>query len=206
MTPILEVEQLHFGYPQRPLFQGLSLQAPPGVTLVRGGDGCGKTSLLRLLAGQLPSLQGCIRLNGVALATDRSAYLQQVFWQNPSSADFDAITAQQYWASQRDAYPMWSDAVLAQLTLGLSLQPHMDKPLYMLSTGSKRKVWIAAALASGAALTLLDDPLAALDKASIGFVLAHLRAAALAAQRIYVVAHYQPLEDVPLAATVDLSA
>jgi len=40
--------------------------------------------------------------------------------------------------------------------------------MYMLSTGSKRKVWLAAALASGRPLALLDEPEGALDARSIG--------------------------------------
>jgi ABC-type nitrate/sulfonate/bicarbonate transport system ATPase subunit len=40
----------------------------------------------------------------------------------------------------------------------------------MLSTGSKRKVWLSAAFASGAALTLIDQPFAALDAPSIRFL------------------------------------
>jgi hypothetical protein len=46
----------------------------------------------------------------------------------------------------------------------------MDKKLFMLSTGSKRKVWLAAGFASGADLLLLDEPFAALDAPSIAFV------------------------------------
>jgi ABC-type multidrug transport system ATPase subunit len=48
----------------------------------------------------------------------------------------------------------------------LSLTPHLDKPMYMLSTGSRRKVWLAAALCAHAPVTLLETPLAALDAPS----------------------------------------
>jgi len=47
----------------------------------------------------------------------------------------------------------------------------------MLSTGSKRKVWQAAAFASGAALNLIDDPFAGLDQGSINFVTQQLNQA-----------------------------
>jgi ABC-type multidrug transport system ATPase subunit len=145
-----------------------------------------------------------LRLNEVLLKTHRAGYQQQVFWVEPRTSDFDAITATDYFASLRSAYPLWDHATLAELVDGLSLAPHIDKPMYMLSTGSKRKVWLAAAFASGAALTLLDDPLAALDKPSIHCVMRALGQVANAAQRAFVVAHYEPLGDVPLAATLDL--
>jgi ABC-type multidrug transport system ATPase subunit len=204
VTLILHIDQLHFGHPECPLFQGLSLQVPAGVTLLRAGDGRGKTTLLRLLAGDLAADAGDLRLNGVLLKTHRAGYQQQVFWVEPRTSDFDAITATDYFASLHSIYPQWNHAALAALVDGLSLAPHVDKPMYMLSTGSKRKVWLAAAFASGAALTLLDDPLAALDKPSINCVMRALAQAAQAAQRAFVVAHYEPLGDVPLAATLDL--
>jgi energy-coupling factor transporter ATP-binding protein EcfA2 len=59
-------------------------------------------------------------------------------------------------------------------------------------------------LASGAALMLLDEPFAALDKASIGFVLDLLEEAAASSTRAWVLADYQPPPGVPLAAVIDL--
>jgi ABC-type cobalamin/Fe3+-siderophores transport system ATPase subunit len=67
---------------------------------------------------------------------------------------------------QASRYAGFDQTVLLQLIDGLALEPHLFKQIQMLSSGTRRKVWIAAAFASGAALTLLDDPLAALDKSS----------------------------------------
>ena len=61
-SPHLHVDQLHFGYPGRPLWAGWSHQWAPGLGLVRGGDGSGKTSLLQLLAGQRCAASGRIAL------------------------------------------------------------------------------------------------------------------------------------------------
>ncbi len=44
------------------------------------------------------------------------------------------------------------------------------KPFHALSTGTRRKVCMAAALASGAPLTLIDDPIAGLDKPSVTYL------------------------------------
>jgi energy-coupling factor transporter ATP-binding protein EcfA2 len=94
--------------------------------------------------------------------------------------------------------------VLATCVDGLALAPELNKQLFMLSTGSKRKVWLAAAFASGAALTLLDMPFAALDKASIRFVLALLEDAAADPARAFVVADYAAPAGVSLAGVIDL--
>jgi energy-coupling factor transporter ATP-binding protein EcfA2 len=96
---------------------------------------------------------------------------------------------------------------MAEVTDGLSLAEHLAKPLYMLSTGSKRKVWLAAAFAAGATLTLLDDPFAALDKPSIRFVqqrLALWAAPDQASARACVLALYELPADVALAQVITL--
>ena len=77
--------------------------------------------------------------------------------------------------------------------------------MYQLSSGSQRKVILAAALASGAALTLMDEPLAALDRASIAYVQHALSALAAAPNgRVLLVAHYETLPGVACAAVLDL--
>jgi ABC-type multidrug transport system ATPase subunit len=205
VTPtVLQAERLCFDYLQRKLFTGLTLHIPPGVSLVRGGDGSGKTTLLRLLAGELPADGGDLQLNGIRLGDQPAAYRQQVFWIDPRSEAFDQMTPVDYFKSVQQRYPLFDQSLLGDLIEGFSLAPHLGKHLYMLSTGSKRKVWLAAAFASGAALTLLDDPFAALDKPSVGFVMELLEDAAGHLERAWVVAHYEALGNVPLATTVDL--
>jgi ABC-type transport system involved in cytochrome c biogenesis ATPase subunit len=145
---ILLVDQLCFSYPQHPLFTDMSLCAPPGVTLLRGGDGAGKTTLLRLLAGDVPADVGELRINGVKLTGAPAAYQKQVFWVDPRSTAFDQISANDYFRSLKSPYPLFATPDLGRLTDGLYLAPHVDKPMYMLSTGSKRKVYLAAAFAS----------------------------------------------------------
>ncbi len=205
---VLQADTLSFAYPQRPLLADLSLQAPPGLTWVRGGDGCGKTTLLRLLAGDLAADAGELRIHGVRLSGDGAAYRAQVFWMDPRTAALDQISARDYFASLPPRYPQWDAQALDDAVQGLSLAQHIDKPMYMLSTGSKRKVWLAAAWAAGAAVTLLDDPFAALDKPSIAYVLQLLRSASQHATRAWVVAHYELPADgqgsLPLAVQVDL--
>jgi ABC-type multidrug transport system ATPase subunit len=207
-TTVLQVDGLCFGYPQCPLFVNLSLRVPPGVSLVRGGDGGGKTTLLRLLAGDLPADAGSLHIKGIGLDSAPTAYRQQVFWVDPRMTTFDQLTPKDYFASLRTTYPQFATQSLGNLTSGLSLTEHLDKPIYMLSTGSKRKVWLVAAFASGADLTMLDEPFAALDKSSIAFVMQQLRDLAQRAGRACLVAHYDALIDaqgeVPLASQIDL--
>ncbi len=190
----LQIEGLTFHYPQRALFTGLSARIPTGVTLVTEGDGAGKTTLLRLLAGDLK------------LQSGRVDCPSPVFWTDPKSTAFDRMTVAEYFNFLRPSYPQFDDRALADLIDVLSLTEHQHKPLYMLSAGSKRKVWLAAAFASGATVTLLDEPFAALDMASINIVIERLAEATRDSIRTWVLADYEAPRGVPLAATIDLGS
>ncbi len=204
---VLQADNLCFAWPQGTVFQQLHLQLPAGATLLQGGEGSGKTTLLRLLAGSLPLQQGHLTLNGAVLASAPQAYRRQVFWQDPRAPDFQAPSAQAWWQGMAARHAGWSAAALAAHVQGLGLQPHLHKPLEQLSTGSRRKVLLAAALASGAALVLIDEPLAALDAPSVRYLCQALATAAQQARqagRAWVVAHPEDLPDVPWAHTLVL--
>jgi ABC-type multidrug transport system ATPase subunit len=201
---LLQVTGLCLAYPQRELFKDFSIDIRPGVSLIRGEGGSGKTSLLRLFAGELAADAGQLQLKQLSLAQQPQAYRRQVFWHDPRSDAFEQISALAYFDTVRQAYPGFDEKLLAQMVLGLALTVHLDKALYMLSTGSRRKVWLAAAFASGATLTLLDEPFAALDQASVRFVMQSLAQAAAQTARGWVVSHYDSLEQIALAALIDL--
>lgn len=203
---MLIIKNLSFRYPNPTveLFDHLSATIPPGVTLVQGGDGRGKSTLLRLMAGALAADAGQLQLNGVSLKEQPEAYRRLLFWMEPRSTDFDQLTPPQFFASLGDRYPGFDEMVLAPLVEGLGLESHLHKQLFMLSTGSKRKVWLAAAFASGAALLLLDEPFAALDAPSIAFVKEQLQAMSTQAGRAAVVADYAAPSGVPLTGVIDL--
>ncbi len=201
---VLQAQGLRYAVGRQVLLDLPALQIPPGVTWVGGGEGRGKTSLLRLLAGDLPAAGGTLQLPGAALPGQATAYRQQTFWMDPRTSAHDQVTALQFFATTAARCAAWDASLQTHLCEALGLGLHLDKPLYMLSTGSKRKVWLVAALASGAALTLLDEPFAALDKTSIHCVLDFLQEAATHTRRAWVVADYEAPPGVPLAQTIDL--
>jgi ABC-type multidrug transport system ATPase subunit len=201
---VLQVTGLRFPDLACGLFHGGSVAIPPGVSLVRGGEGRGKTTLLRLLAGALAAPGGQFQLRGVDLNAQPQVYRQQVFWADPSSQVHDQHSTMTYFGTLPGRYPAFDLQAAGELAEDLGLSPHLDKPLYMLSTGSRRKVWLTAALASGAAVTLLDEPFAALDRRSVNEVLDLLASAAGHGTRAWVVADYVAPAEVPLASVIDL--
>jgi ABC-type multidrug transport system ATPase subunit len=203
-SAVLQATHLHSQGSAGVLFDLPSLTIPAGLTLVQGGEGRGKTTLLRLLAGELPQQVGSMVLDGIDLHSQDAAYHRAVAWFDPRTDAHDAQSSTVFFDHQSTRYPTWDANLLGDLVKILGLTAHVDKPLYMLSTGSKRKVWLAAAFASGAALTLLDEPFAALDGASIRAMLELLTEAASHPHRAWVLADYQAPGQVPLALTMDL--
>lgn len=202
--PLLQISDLHFSHPQRSLWRGWNANLAAGATLLRGGDGSGKTTLLRLLAGDLARQQGRLVLQGVDSAADPAGYRQQVFWQDPRTHGLHDISGQAWLAGLPARYPAWDAGALATHVQGWGLAVHLDKPLYQLSSGSQRKLLMAAALASGAALTLIDEPIAGLDRPSIAYLQQALASAAQSPRRAIVVAHYEALDGVPWQQVLDL--
>jgi ABC-type multidrug transport system ATPase subunit len=201
---MLQISKLSLAYPDFVVLRDFSAQPANGLVLVRGGGGRGKTSLMCLLAGKLAPDAGQLQLGGVWLHEQPEAYRQQVFWEDPRSAAHDALIAKDYLRQVQRDYPAFDEARLRRTIEGLSLAPHLDKNIFMLSTGSRRKLYLAAAFASRAALTLLDTPFAALDKVSIRFALALLAEAAQDRDRLWVLADYEPPEGMTLPVLIDL--
>ncbi len=169
---LLRIEDLHFGWPGgRRLFQGLSLELGPGLNWLTGEDGCGKSTLLALAAGAQVPTQGRLCAAGIWWHEAPEIYRQQVFRIDPQSEAHDALPAASYLESLAAHWPHLSAAALEDLTEGFELKPHLDKPIYMLSTGTRRKLWLSAAFAAGAPVTLIDQPFAALDGPSAGFLM-----------------------------------
>jgi ABC-type multidrug transport system ATPase subunit len=201
---VLIVEDLNFSYPGHPLFINFTAQIPAGVTFIQGGDGRGKTTLMRLMAGALPAASGTLKLKGLSLSDSPQAYRDRVFWIDPRTEAKDAMTPRAYFETIKGKFSGFDVRALNALIEGLSLSEHIDKALYMLSTGSKRKVWIAAAIASGAELILIDDPFAALDKPSIRFIAQLLQDASKQPTRAWVISGYEAPEGVHLAQLINL--
>lgn len=193
---LFTAQGLGYAHGPWPLLSDLSFTITPGLTLVQGGDGRGKSTLLRLIAGLLAPQSGVVRRTAQAL-----------YFENPADEACDGDVARAWLDARQARFNGWHAGVADELVQALGLAEHIDKPLYMLSTGSRRKVGLVAAAASGAQLTLIDSPFAALDARSCRVLEDLLIEAAHAGDRAWVVAdHTLPtgLAGVPLAGLIDL--
>lgn len=205
-SPVLIARGLRCSVGPSTLWGPMDVQLQPGVTLVTGGEGRGKSSLLRMLAGDLAIPGSNLQLCGTSLQSQPTLYRQKAFWMDSRTSAWDQTPVERFLQQSNRQWPQWDASLCAELSIALGLGEHLSKPVYMLSTGSKRKVWLTAACASGAALTCLDEPFAALDRASIRTITELLQHAAAHSPRAWVVADYEAPAGVLLTATIDLGA
>lgn len=203
-TPtVLSVTGLSGGPGELPLLCDLTFQLPPGVSALLGDEGVGKTSLMRLLSGDLFPCAGQLRLTGEAtpLALPQPSL---IFWTDLRLPQHDHDTPTQCWMHFCASCADWSNETQNELIEALQLAPHLHKSLNMLSTGSRRKVGLVAALASGAKVTLLDQPFAALDQASVRSLQAFLVKLGQNPHRAWLIADYEKPDHLPLASVLQL--
>jgi heme exporter protein A len=162
--PALEAENLHLWRGTRHVLRGLSFRAGAGESVhVRGPNGCGKTSLLRTLAGFLWPEEGRLIWNGQPITEDRDGYAAELAYlghENALKADLTPLENLHY--STRLRHPTSTEVIATVLDrLEVTAQSHL--PVRVLSAGQRRRVAMARVLLARARLWLLDEPFTNLD-------------------------------------------
>jgi len=148
-----------------PVLRGVTLCVKRGRVLgLIGPNGAGKTTLIKLLLGLAHPSAGQIRVNGVSIAGDE-AYRAGIGYM-PQIARFpENLTARELFATirrlRRDA-----SSVDDEMIAGLALDSQLDKPLRVLSGGTRQKVNACLALLFAPPLLVLDEPTSSLDPLS----------------------------------------
>jgi len=164
-TPVLELTGAGLAFGSRTVWSGLDLVVEAGeFVTVLGPNGSGKTSLLRVVLGQLPLSVGRIAVLGHPPRRGSRAvgYVpQQRHVETPVRArDLVRLGIDgDRWGPGRHARRAQVDELLA----AVGASEYADVPVGMLSGGEQQRVRIAQALASGPAILLCDEPLLSLD-------------------------------------------
>ena len=160
----LRVERLSFHWPNgTQALRQCSLSIPgPGLWMLVGGNGSGKSTLLRLIAGLLEPSAGRIHTQG----------RPSLVFQNPDHQLLLPSCGSELRLALPDGLSPGavSSRIEEVLTL-VGLGGMESRPIHTLSGGQKQRLAIAAAVASGSRLLLLDEPTALLDPTSQAEVL-----------------------------------
>lgn len=163
---VLEARALAGQRGDRTLFRGLDMALAPGsVTWLRGRNGRGKTSLLRLLAGLSTPMSGEIRVAGRTLREGGPAWRRHWVYighQNALKDDLSATEALRFLA-RLHGLPA-DDTLIAHALKRMGVANRQHAPVRTLSQGQRRRVALSRlVLAMGAPVWLLDEPFDALD-------------------------------------------
>ncbi|ATU44808.1 taurine transporter ATP-binding subunit [Acinetobacter junii] len=162
---VLAAEHLHLTFPNQtvPVLQDINLKIEKGtLTVILGESGCGKTTLLNILAGFQKPSSGQIKLDDEVLTTPdarRAVVFQDhalLPWLNVSENIGFAL---QLKGLKEQHIHQQVESILKIVGLSHVAQAN----IWELSGGMKQRVGIARALISHAAFILLDEPFAALD-------------------------------------------
>jgi heme exporter protein A len=182
---VLEARALSCVRGDKTLFSGLSFQIAAGDCLhVRGENGVGKTTLLRILTGLSQPESGEVLWNQQALNSQSSAYHRDLLFLGHRDALKEELTALenlQMYAAIDDVQLLLEDAMAALRRFGLRGRENL--PIHFLSAGQKRRVLMARMLTRQARLWILDEPFNALDAKAVveleGLIAEHLSAGGL---------------------------
>lgn len=164
---MLNVHDVQFDYGDKPLLQHVSFTLEAGAILhIKGANGTGKTTLLKLLAGLLHPTEGQIKNKNNICYVGHKAGVNTY------------LTPREH--ARFDLESKLSDALIDDALVRLKLYEFQHTPCGLLSAGQRHRVGLLQLLSSQALLWLLDEPLIALDQASMKvlgeLLLAHVRA------------------------------
>ena len=179
---------------ERELFSGLHLQVSAGQCLhIRGENGVGKTSLLRLLTGLASPDSGEVLWNDRSIKKDVSEYHGQLLFLGHRDAlkeDLSALENLRLYAAIDGVALSELDAFASLWRFGL--KGREDLPVNCLSAGQKKRVLMARMVTRRAPVWIFDEPFNALDTHAVlelqGLIAEHLESGGLA-----VLTSHQPL-------------
>jgi phospholipid/cholesterol/gamma-HCH transport system ATP-binding protein len=176
---LVDVDSVTFAYGRRPVLSSISMRVPRGkVVAIMGGSGCGKTTLLRLIGGQLRPSAGAIRIDGEPVHELDAQGLYRLRRRMSMLFQFGALFTDMT-VFENVAFPlrehtrlpagMVRDLVLLKLEAVGLRGAHRLMPA-QLSGGMARRAALARAVVLDPMLVLYDEPFAGLDPIALAVI------------------------------------
>jgi phospholipid/cholesterol/gamma-HCH transport system ATP-binding protein len=176
---LVDVDAVTFGYGRRLVLKGVNMRVPKGrLVAIMGGSGCGKTTLLRLIGGQLRPTSGTVRVAGEDVhAVDAAGLyrmrrkMSMLFQYGALFTDLTVFENVAFPLREHTALPagMIRDLVLMKLEAVGMRGSHRLMPAE-LSGGMARRVALARAVVLDPMLVLYDEPFAGLDPIALAVI------------------------------------
>jgi len=184
VEPVVQIPDLRFAHGQRMLFDRIDLDIRPGqVTAIMGPSGTGKTTLLKLIGGQLKPLSGSIRVYGeeVPALSQPALYrlrrrIGMLFQSGALLTDIDVFENVAYPIREHTTLPevLVRDLVLMKLE-AVGLRGAARLMPAQLSGGMARRVALARAIALDPDIVMYDEPFTGQDPISMGVLVKLIR-------------------------------
>jgi heme exporter protein A len=168
----LDIKSLECVRDDRVLFSGLSFNIGPGEVLqIEGPNGCGKTSLLRIVCGlRLPD-QGEVLWSGESIQANREDYYANMVYIGHLPCIKADLTVLENVRALLDTRSLsLSDEQIGHALYNVGLASYEDVPSKSLSSGQRRRILLAFISLAQAELWILDEPLTALDVQGVDLV------------------------------------
>jgi heme exporter protein A len=169
---MLEAVNLDCVRGDRQLFSDVNVSLKPGGWLqLRGANGSGKTSLLRILCGLLDPAKGEVRWNGENIRSLGEEYFTAITYIGHRSAIKEELTClENHRVSNGLAGVEVTRAEAMDTLQRMGLQGREHLPARLLSEGQRRRLALARLLSAGTSLWILDEVLTSLDTAAISLI------------------------------------
>jgi heme exporter protein A len=151
----------------RIVFSNLSFTIAPGQCAeLRGANGAGKSSLLRLIAGLVPAAAGNLSLDN---QPDIPQHLHFIAHQDAMKASMSVEENLRFWCE------VLGGGVIAEALAAFNLAALKNDPVQLLSAGQRRRLTLSRLFLSKRPLWLLDEPMTALDVTTQDMLRQHIR-------------------------------
>ncbi len=176
---LVELQNVSFSYAQRPILKGIDMVVPKGkVVAIMGGSGCGKTTLLKLIGGQIKARAGKVVVAGQNMSQLDAGALYDLRRRMGMLFQFGALFTDMSVfdnvAFQMREHTDLPESVIRDLVLiklhAVGLRGARDLMPSELSGGMARRVALARAVALDPMLIMYDEPFAGLDPISLGVI------------------------------------